>query len=47
MMMMMVMTTTTTTMTTTTIIHFNSMGVYLHAGLTAQVPITKPAQRHK
>jgi len=25
----------------------NSIGVYWYAGLTAQMPITKPAQRHK
>jgi len=48
-MMMMLMTTTTTMMmmTTTTIIQFNSMDVYLRVGLTAQVSIIKPAQRHK
>jgi hypothetical protein len=28
-------------------IQFNSIGVYLCAGLPAQVPIIKPAQRHK
>jgi hypothetical protein len=29
------------------IIHLNSAGIYQHAGSTAQVPIIKPAQRHK